>query len=241
MNIYQSMFLGGAAGIIGTGLGGLAALFIKNGKKTVSYLLEFAAGLMIGISIFDLLPESLCLAKTPYVFSGLILGVAITAALGKFVDTRKGIGEKGSLLGCGIITLVGISMHNFFEGIAIGSGFAVSNSLGFSILAVIAFHDLPEGVAMAAPLKGGGVGTSKVVLLAALSGVPTLIGAALGAAAGGISNDVVGFCLAVACGTMLFVSFADIIPSSKKLFFSKWQAILNIAGLFLGFAATKVF
>ena len=60
-----------------------------------------------------------------------------------------------SLIKTGILVGIGLALHNFPEGLAIGSGFSASPSLGLSLALVIAFHDIPEGISMAVPMKAG--------------------------------------------------------------------------------------
>ena len=53
--------------------------------------------------------------------------------------------EKNNLLKTGIIVSIGLAIHNFPEGLAIGSGFEASLKLGLSLAIAICFHDIPEG------------------------------------------------------------------------------------------------
>ena len=52
--------------------------------------------------------------------------------------------EKNNLLKTGIIVSIGLAIHNFPEGLAIGSGFEASLKLGLSLAIAICFHDIPE-------------------------------------------------------------------------------------------------
>ena len=60
---------------------------------------------------------------------------------------------------------IGIAIHNFPEGFAIGTGFEASVSLGIILTAVIVIHDIPEGIAMAVPMKLGGYSSKKHLYL----------------------------------------------------------------------------
>ena len=53
--------------------------------------------------------------------------------------------SKSNLLKTGIIVSIGLAIHNFPEGLAIGSGFEASLKLGLSLAIAICFHDIPEG------------------------------------------------------------------------------------------------
>ena len=62
----------------------------------------------------------------------------------KNVYTKKARSKSNSLLKTGIIVGIGLAIHNFPEGLAIGSGFESSIKLGYSLALAIAIHDVPE-------------------------------------------------------------------------------------------------
>ena len=76
-----------------------------------------------------------------------------------------------------------------------GSGFEASLKLGLSLAIAICFHDIPEGISMAIPMKNGGMRPSKVIFYVILSGITTGIGAFFGAIIGSISEQVISICL----------------------------------------------
>lgn len=106
--------------------------------------------------------------------------------------------NTNSLLRVGIVVGIGLAIHNFPEGLAIGSGFGASIKLGYSLAIAILLHDIPEGISMSVPMKFGGMRKGKVIFYTILSGVTTGIGAFFGALIGGISEGMIGICLALA-------------------------------------------
>ena len=118
---------------------------------------------------------------------------------------NKNSDKNINLIKTGILVGIGLPLHNFPEGLAIGSGISASPTLGFSLALVIAFHDIPEGISMAVPMKAGGMGIIKTLLITFLSGVPTAIGAYFGMIIGSISKTAVASCLAFAAGTMSYI------------------------------------
>ena len=91
--------------------------------------------------------------------------------------------NKFALFVAGVVMACAIALHNVPEGMTIGASYASNNAvMGSSalILAIlIGLHNIPEGMAVSVPLISGGMGKVKAVLLTALSGVPTIIGALL--------------------------------------------------------------
>lgn len=127
---------------------------------------------MIAIVCFDLVPEALELSNLVVTFTGIMLGVIIMIACDSVVKNKfsqKSAGKTNSLLKTGIIVGIGLALHNFPEGLAIGSGFGASYKLGISLAIAIALHDVPEGISMAVPMKSGGMSKTKALLLTFLS------------------------------------------------------------------------
>lgn len=242
-NLGFAAVLGTLAGVAGTGIGALAAcaLRIRSGRA-LGFVLQFAAGLMLAVACLELLPEAFMYGSPLFAALGVLLGVLAAVLMQSVLKHGRRAREKGrsSMLATGIITAVGIAAHNLPEGLAIGSGLAASAALGLGLATVIVAHDLPEGMAMAAPMLGGGMKPRRVMALALLAGLPTGLGAVIGAALGGVSESVVGFCLALAAGTMLYISLGDLIPEAGGVHSGRLPAVGAVLGVLLGFAVSRL-
>lgn len=180
-------------GMIGTTLGGIAGAFLDiDSNKFVSFILEIAAGLMTSVICFNLIPESIEYSNITGAVLGIFIGVCMMVFCNDFVNKKllskslQNSRTKSSsnlklkninLLKVGLVVGIGLAIHNFPEGLAIGSGFEASQELGFSLAIAICIHDFPEGLAMAIPLKQGGMGKLKVIIYTAISGISTGLGA----------------------------------------------------------------
>lgn len=218
--ILQITLIGLFAGVIGTGSGGLIAIFLKNpNRELVSLVLGFAGGIMLAIVLTDLLPEAIEASGFITAIIGLVAGSVVILS----VDLRLPhfhIFETGDELACfvrtGTILGVGIAMHNLPEGIAIGAGYVASPALGFALAFTIALHNVPEGIAMASPLCVGGLQLRRIFLYTGLVGLPMGIGAFIGASIGALSPTVLSLALAFAGGAMLYIIFNELIPGAQK-------------------------
>jgi ZIP family zinc transporter len=130
--------------------------------------------------------------------------------------------------------LAAIALHNIPEGIAIGAGGSHDYALGALIALMITLHNIPEGMAVAAPLLAGGVGKLKVVLLTAVCGFTTVIGGLIGGLIGNISDFALAMSLAAAGGAMLYVVFGEIIPQSIVMTKSRAAPLITLAGIIIG-------
>ena len=200
-------------GTFGTTIGGIIGVTIKTtSEKFLSFILEFASGLMIAIVCFGLIPESLKLSEITITAIGILLGIIVMILCNIFVKKKlaKRPGTRNSLLKTGIIVSIGLAIHNFPEGLAIGSGFGSSITLGYSLAVAILLHDVPEGIAMSVPMKSGGMKKSRVLIYTILSGATTGVGAFFGSLIGNVSEGMISMCLAFAGGAMLYIVFRRI-------------------------------
>ena len=112
--------------------------------------------------------------------------------------------------------------------------------MGLSLAIAIAIHDVPEGVSIALPINKSGYGKFKAILLTALSGVTTGIGAFFGAIIGNISKELIGLSLAFAAGAMLYIVSCELIPKSNQMYKGRFSSFGNILGITFGILAKVV-
>ena len=154
--------------------------------------------------------------------------------------TNLNIDNKNKLLKTGIIVSIGLAIHNFPEGLAIGSGFEASIKLGLSLAIAICFHDIPEGVAMSVPLKNGGMKISKIIYYVVLSGITTGVGAFFGCIVGGVSKEIIAMCLAFSAGSMIYIVSGELTPEYSKLYQGRMSTIGNMIGFLIGVVAMNI-
>ena len=244
--ILKTTLLGLFFGTFGTTIGGILGVVMKkHSNKFLSFILSFASGLMMAVICFDLIPEALAITHLGNVLIGIILGIIAMIACDllvekKFSQTKRFEGEKNALLKTLIIVSIGLAIHNFPEGLAIGSGFEASMKLGLSLALAICLHDIPEGISMAVPMKNGGMKISKVIFYVVLSGITTGVGAFFGAIVGSISETIIAMCLSFAAGAMLYLVSGELIPESNQLYHGRMTALGNMIGFLIGMFAVSL-
>ena len=243
-NLLYSTIVGASAGIIGTGLGGAIAFILdKPGKRFLSVLLSFSAGLMIAVVCFDLLPEAFEIGSLFYGLLGLALGVVAIVfceeLINRYMGARGGWYPSNRYIETGILLGIGIALHNLPEGLAIGSGFTARMSYGWELALIISLHDIPEGIAMVTPMIIGGAGPFKAFISALIAGIPTGIGAMIGYLLGEISPVLISLCLGFAGGAMLYITCSELIPESRELHKGRVSSLGLILGVIAGIAITS--
>lgn len=229
-NLILVVILSSTISLIGTMVGASIGVFLKSpSKRLMSGILGFAAGIMLAIVVFDLIPESI----ESWSFSGTIIFVIIGILIVMTIDNLIPENYNGATAHnkVAFLTALGLMLHNFPEGIIMGCGFMAGKNLGLRMSIIIAIHDIPEGMAVTAPLMLSRVRISKILTYVLITALPTALGAWLGIFLGSVSKDVLGSCLAVASGIMLYISCGELLPESNK----QWEGIAGTVGLLSGF------
>lgn len=225
-----------AAGIGGTGLGGAAACLLRRDcSKMVSFLLSFAAGVMLGVVCFDLLADALQVGLLR-VAAGVLAGYGITALLNACI-TQQNCRPRQDLLLAGVVTAAAIAVHNMPEGMAIGTSFAQTTGnrqSGMVMATVIGLHNIPEGMAVAVPLVSGGMSRKKAAAVSAAAGAPSVAGALLGYFMGNMGPGMLALSLSFAAGAMLYVVFGELLPEAQQLWHSHLPALAAVVGMMTG-------
>lgn len=155
-------------------------------------------------------------------------------------EHREGRQPRSGLFLAGLVMAAAIALHNVPEGMVIGASFARSakemllNRGGLTMAIVIGLHNIPEGMAVAVPLISGGMPKWRSVIVTALTGFPTILGALLGFAVGAMGSTALAVSLSFASGAMLYVVFGELLPESILMWRSKLPATATIIGMLTG-------
>jgi ZIP family zinc transporter len=222
------------AGLL-TGVGALITILIKKpSNKLLSLSLGFASGIMLGISTFSLIPESLVLGNIYFCAVGFVSGAAFLALL-DFVlpHIHKSEMKCDEYRRMGYFIAIGIAVHNLPEGIAIGVSNEVSITLGFYTALSIGIHNIAEGLSVAMPLcLSPNIKKARIVFITTATGLATLLGTLIGTAIINISSFFISASLAFAAGAMIYITSAELIPKSHRSH-SNYANIGIITGILL--------
>ncbi len=209
------MLLSFVSGLV-TGLGALIVIMIRNpSKKLMSWSLGFASGVMIGISTLSLIPESIETGSLYSCLGGFVFGAFFMWVIDVALPhVYKTDTEHDFYMKMGSFIALGIAFHNVPEGIAIGASHHVSAELGTATALSIGIHNIAEGLSVAMPLSLGKMGKTRIVFITTMTGLATLLGTVIGVNIVAISEMLISFSLAFAAGAMLYICSDELIPQS---------------------------
>jgi len=202
---------------------GFLFIFVKRDRVgIISKALGFASGVMLTISIIDLMPNSLDLIIKKYKFMyalfltllGFFVGVILSSIIDSKVEKNSKKGSK--LYKLGIITMLVIMMHNIPEGIATYITSTQNISLGITLTIAIALHNIPEGISISIPIYYSTNSKFKAFIYTLISGLSEPIGAVIAYLflARFINDTVLGIIYSVIAGMMVNISINELYKES---------------------------
>ncbi len=182
--------IGTYVGIIPVMIGLLWLPFIKKiSKQKYHFFLALTAGLLLFLAI-DSIEESIEVSNNNLAntFNGTLLVVTVTVLsfLALYYLGNKIVAKADSLnfskpVAIGLMISIGIGLHNFGEGLAIGAAVGIG-SMAFSKFLIVGFalHNTTEGIAIAAPMSRGKLMLGKLAIMGMIAGTPAIFGAWIG-------------------------------------------------------------
>lgn len=241
-----AMILSLAAGLA-TGIGGLVVCFLRvPTRRLLSIGLGFSGGVMVAVSLMDLMPEAFSACMIPmgkiaggfYAIVVMVVGMLAAAFIETFVPERPnfcGFEERGSVYRIGLLSVLVVVLHNMPEGIATFLSSYRDLSIGIPIAAAIALHNIPEGIAISVPLYYSTGKKAKAFLYSLLSGLSEPFGALIAflLLRNFVNEFVLGMLYALIAGIMLFISLDKLLPSAWTYGSKKASIVSTACGIIL--------
>ncbi len=204
---------------IGQILGSLIGLVKRPKRSVLCGSLAFAASMMLGISFFQLVPESMGIAPFYLVaisfFGGIMMMWIVDKSL-PHINPQLLRREKPSVERSVAMLVIGVALHNVPEGLAIAGGFASTPVLGIMIAFGVALHNIPENIATIVPLYALTKNRLKSFIITATTVLFELVSFIFGYyILSGIPSEFLGVSLAVAAGFMTYISIEELIPAAQ--------------------------
>jgi len=216
----MSALLFSVATFISTSLGGLFALRFRD---RLHYVLSFAAGVLLGVVAFDLLPEIFAIAATPGIEAGsgmvaLLVGFLFFHGMEKLASVHT-VHEDDYATHhhphIGMFSALALAGHSFIDGVGIGLGFQVSEAVGVTVGIAVITHDFCDGLNTVSVMLIHRNTTARALGMLALDAVAPLLGV-LSTTLFHVSSGGMMLFLGFFAGFLFYIAASDILPEAHS-------------------------
>jgi len=206
----------GAIAALADVAGGLVLVRARGVDRYLRYFVALGAGFLMATALLEMAPESLRLnARLGPVL--IMAGYCVIHLLEHTINAHFHFGEEthaGEFVSqrTGYSVLGGLSVHALFDGVAIGSGFALSNWLGWLIFLAILLHKAPEGFTMASVMMASGRSRTTAFWSAVALAGATIAGVLVIQ----LVPSWVPFGLPISAGVAIYVGATDLVPEVNR-------------------------
>ncbi|HWC20261.1 MAG TPA: ZIP family metal transporter [Terriglobales bacterium] len=206
----------GLTAALADGVGGLIIIQRHWERRYLRYFIAVGSGFMLATALVEMLPESLLIAPK-HAPGFLLLGYFLVHFFEHTLTSHFHFGEEtheGEFIHAhkSYSVLLGLVVHTFFDGIAIASGFLISNWLGWIIFLAVFLHKIPEGFTVGSVMLASGRSRRFAFISSVVLGASTLLGVLAMRAFAPMLH--VG--LPLSAGVTLYVAASDLIPEVNK-------------------------
>lgn len=234
-----------------SGLLSLAGAFFLSKKSGWEHrfsvqLTAFAAGVMLTTSLLHLAPEALEELGDPQaVFGSILIAIFIFYLLERSVLWFHHHHDSPKLKPSAWLILIGDSMHNIVDGVAIAAAFLINPALGITTTIAVGLHEIPQEIADFIVLVRGGMSKTRALIVNVLSACTAIIGAIATYFLHDAIEPILPFILAFSAGMFLYIALSDLIPELHHHHEDEknntWhQIIWFVAGIALIFSTSQI-
>lgn len=241
LSTLENILLFTFIGSIGALIGGVALLAKEKFTVKISHFLaSFAAGVLLGTAFFDLLPEALVDGekKGIDVFFWTLFGIILFFLLERFIhwfhhheEFHEHKKESKTTLP---LIIIGDTVHNFIDGIAIAATFMVSAPLGVATALAVFAHEVPQEIGDFGLMLHKGMKKKKIIIVNVVSAGVSFFGAIITYLLGNFLGQYIPAMLAITAGFFIYIASSDLIPEihyEKRKGFAFIESLLLIVGI----------
>ncbi len=234
-NYWHIIFFSLVGGVFSL-IGGILLLSRKKTAELLAaYATPFAAGALLAAVFLDLLHEGVEKTEPNTVLTAALIGVLIFFLFERFLRWFHHHHQHGGPDPTTNLIIIGDTLHNALDGVAIAAAFLVSVPTGIITTIAVAAHEIPQEIGDFGLLLAKGMRKSRVLLANVMSALATTILAVITFAIGSEEGLPLGWLIGLSAGFLLYIATSDIIPEihektkEKKLF--DLQPLLLVLGV----------
>jgi zinc transporter, ZIP family len=237
MRLVPLMFAGMT--LFSTGLGGLAAIRLRD---RLHLLLGFSSGAVLGVALFDILPEVFLMGGGFYHMPVTALGFLAFFGLERYTAMHRPREHAHAAASheqeLGQWTAAGLAVHSFLDGVAIGVGFQANFGIGLLIALGVISHDLSDGLNTVTVVLAHGNPLQRATFWLGIDMLTPLMGAAI-TLPFNLRAGLLPWLLAFFAGSFLYIGASDLLPEARE-HDSPLVGVATAVGMLAIFAATSL-
>lgn len=212
-------------------VGYLITKIVKNKKMLITFSVGFSFTIIIGLILFDLLPECVELLTNKWLIAiSALLGIFLLKLLDYFIPdhSHEESKPKDHMAHIGLISAIALFLHNIIEGTAIYTTTLVDPRLGLLMAIGVSFHNIPLGIQISSLIKK----ESEKGILISLLVVSSIIGIVLIKIFNiTLNNAILGVLISVTLGMLIYIAFFELLCEVKEHFKDKELKLGLIFGI----------
>jgi ZIP family zinc transporter len=227
--------------VVSTLLGGVVALRMHRQLPT---LIALTGGIVVAVALFDVLPEAFRAVDDPQHVAWLVgagfLGFFL-AERALVLHHRDEPEQARAHAQIGALAAAGLSAHSFVDGLGIGLAFHVDTATGLLVFLAVVTHDFADGMNTVGFILRQSDDRRSAMRWLSIDALAPLVGAVVGASVA-VSEQTLGYLLALYAGFFLFIGATDLLPEAHS--HPSWRRVgLTVAGVAgkwaIAYAATR--
>ena len=185
-------------------------------RTALFIMVSLAVGAMFGDAFLHLLPEAFATTTSPTATSLYILGgILVFFVLEKFLLWRHEH-SPGHVHPVGYMNLAADGVHNFIDGILLGTSYLVSLPVGWATTLAVLLHEIPQEIGDFGVLLHAGFSRRQALFVNLMVALLAIVGAAIALMAGAYVRQLPGAILPMSAGAFIYIAGSDLVPELHR-------------------------
>jgi zinc and cadmium transporter len=200
-------------------IAGWLALRVREDTIQPRYVIAFAAGVLLAVTFFDILPETNLKSDAPF----LALGFVSFYVLEKLMMIHACGEAECHTHHIGPIAVFGMALDNVVDGAGLAVGYLIDPFLGLTITLAVVFHEIPQGMTSALIMRAAKWSRGGIMFALILAGLLYPVGAVLAAL---VPPEFQQKMLAFIAGDFIYIGAGDLLPEAHRQF--NWKVVASV-------------
>lgn len=215
-------------------VGGALAIFNEEKvRRAVHFVVSFAVGALLGVSLLELIPEAIEMSSPDFVLPLVFGGILLFFTLEKFLFWYHCHGGECPVHTYTYLILWGDFLHNFIDGVIITFAFLADIRLGMITTVAVMLHEVPQELGDFGVLIHGGLSRRKALFYNFLVALSVMLGAVLTYLFSSVLEPLLPIGLALIAGNFIYLAVSDLMPELHEATGLK-HGLIQITFIILG-------